>query len=267
MIRTDQAKVFMGKDFEDFRTELVGHFVYPLPYDHRSNGKVERIIRTISERLRANPKILTDKKNQLFYEVVSALRISKKRDGKLPFENMTGRRPNTSTTILVGLYKQVKFLDYDRSVHLEKLDEFPSDNDSIISVRDQLNKGKLAKLFKKRRGIIKGESSHTVTLEEKGKQFVLSKREITKAPATAEEQRKARKQNQPRRAVYYQKEITKIPNDLGALKATVDQPVEKPTTVNSNETTEQSPRARRARRAPEWFGNPITICDIESKKE
>ena len=62
IIRTDQAKIFMGKEFKDFRKELgIRHFVCS-PYDHRGNGRVERLIRTVNERLRANPEIITDKR-------------------------------------------------------------------------------------------------------------------------------------------------------------------------------------------------------------
>ena len=57
---TDQATVFMGNEFRQSRKELgMRHVVCPIN-DHLGNGKVERLVRTINERLRANPEILTE---------------------------------------------------------------------------------------------------------------------------------------------------------------------------------------------------------------
>ena len=127
------------------------HVVCPL-YDHRGNGKVERLVRTINERLRANPEVLTEKQNKLFYELISALRTNKGKDGKSSYERHTGRKPNTVTSIIVKLYKELNDLEFDRTVDLEKLKEFPRDDDSTIFVRNRQRKRKLAGLFKKRRG-------------------------------------------------------------------------------------------------------------------
>ena len=58
IVRTVQATVFMGNEFKNLREESgIRHIVCPV-YDHRGNGKVERLIRTVNERLRANPEIL-----------------------------------------------------------------------------------------------------------------------------------------------------------------------------------------------------------------
>ena len=105
MIRTDQASVFMGNESKAFSEEFgIRHITCPV-YDHRGNGKVERLIRTINERLRANPELLAERQNKLFYQLVSALRVNKGKDGKSPFERHTGKRPNTITSIIVKLYK------------------------------------------------------------------------------------------------------------------------------------------------------------------
>ena len=77
------------------------------------------------------------------------------------------------------MYKHLNSSDFDRSVNLENLEQFPRDGDSTIFVRERLDKGKLAKMFRKRRGIIRSETDHTLTREkEDGKNVVLSKREI-----------------------------------------------------------------------------------------
>ena len=183
IVRTDQATVFMGNEFRNLREEFgIRHIVCPV-YDHRGNGKVERLIRTVNERLRANPEILAEKRNKLFYQLVSALRINKGKDGKSPFERHTGRKPNTVTSIIVKLYKELNNLGYDKSVELDRLEDFPRDDDSMIFVRERQRKGKLAGLFKKRRGRVTKETEHTVQFAPEGKaEVTLSKREVARAP-------------------------------------------------------------------------------------
>ena len=172
IIRTDQASVFMGNEFKALREEFgIRHITCPV-YDHRGNGKVERLIRTINERLRANPELLVERQNKLFYQLVSALRVNKGKDGKSPFE-----RPNTITSIIVKLYIELNNLDFDKSVQLDKLEDIPRDDDSTIFVKERQRKGKLAGLFKRRKGKITGETRHRVTLAPENKQTetVLSK--------------------------------------------------------------------------------------------
>ena len=279
IIRTDECTVLMGNDFREFCEEFsVRHNVCP-PYDHRGSGRVERLIRTINERLRGNPEKMTDRKNKLFYEMVATLRQSQKRDGKSPFEKMTNRKPNRITIILVNLYKYLNSLDFDRSVDLEKLEQFPRDGDSTIYVRERLHKGKLAKMFKKQDAIIRSETDHTLTLEkENGKQVVLSKRDealgkpeqqgTSKQVDAPSSSRHNRKQVKPRRATYYQKEVPRKPTDPKILKISVDldidspqAPQEKEEEARSMETT--TVRERRNRKPPNWFGNPIPICELK----
>ena len=102
-VRTDQATVFKGNEFKNLREDFgIRHIVGPV-FNHRGNGKVERLIRMVNESLGANPKVLAEKQNKLFYQLVSALRTSKGKDGKSPFERHTGRKPNTVTSIIVTL--------------------------------------------------------------------------------------------------------------------------------------------------------------------
>ena len=46
--------------------------------DHKGNGKVERLIRTINERLRANKNIILEKDNAGLSELLYALRSAKR---------------------------------------------------------------------------------------------------------------------------------------------------------------------------------------------
>ena len=67
----------MGNEFKKFSEDFgIRHIVCPT-YNHRRNGKVERLIRTVNERLRTNIEVLAERQNKLFYQLVSALRTSK----------------------------------------------------------------------------------------------------------------------------------------------------------------------------------------------
>ena len=88
----------------------------------------------MNERLRANPELLAERQNKLFYQLVSALRTTKEKYGKSPFERHTGRKPNTITTIIGILYKKLNDLDNDKSGDLDGLEDFPRDGDSTTFV-------------------------------------------------------------------------------------------------------------------------------------
>ena len=72
--------------------------------DHRGNGKVERLIRTINERLRASKEVFLAKDYTGLSDILFALRTAKKADGKSPFEMQFGRKPNTVESNLIGDY-------------------------------------------------------------------------------------------------------------------------------------------------------------------
>ena len=53
-IRTDPRTAFKSEKFKQFCKEIIiDHVICPVR-DHRGNGKVERMIRTVNERLRTN---------------------------------------------------------------------------------------------------------------------------------------------------------------------------------------------------------------------
>ena len=260
IVRTDQATVFMGNEFRNLREEFgIRHIVCPV-HDHRGNGKVERLIRTVNERLRANPEILAKKQNKLFYQLVSALRISKGKDGKSPFQKHTGRKPNTVTSIIVELYKELNNLDYDKSVELDRLEDFPRDDDSMIFVRERQRKGNLAGLFKKRRGRVTKETEHTVQFAPEGKvEVTLSKREVARAPKAVRKQKHPKKTKQ-----YAMREIeTRKEEELSQVFADLEQ---EENVAETDRTPKSSPtRLSRNRRAPDRYGLPVYICGIEKK--
>ena len=92
-IRTDPGTVFMSEAFKKFCNQFC---IEHCPVrDHKGNGKIERLIRTINECLRANKQIILTKDQSRLSEILYALRISKRKDGKSPFEKQLGREPNT----------------------------------------------------------------------------------------------------------------------------------------------------------------------------
>ena len=204
--------------------------------------------------------MLAEKQNKMFYQLVSALRTSKGKDGKSPFGRHTGRKPNTVTSIIVKLHKELNDLDYDKSVELERLEDFPRDDDSIIFVRERQRKGKLAGLFKKRRGRVTKETDHTVQFATGGKpEVILSKREIARIPK-AERKRKC-----PRKTRQHAMRDMETRKDEEITQAFADLEQEE----NSAET-DQAPRSpperlSRNRRAPDRYGLPVYICGVEKK--
>ena len=94
-IRTDPGTVFVSDEFGKFCKQFgIKQITCPVR-DHRGNGKIERLIRTINERVRANKQIVITKDKSGLSEILYALRISKKKDGKSPFEKQLGKEPNT----------------------------------------------------------------------------------------------------------------------------------------------------------------------------
>ena len=75
-MRTDPGTVFMSEAFRKFCNQFcIEHITCPVR-DHKGNGKIERLIRTINERLRANKQIILTKDQSGLSEILYALRIS-----------------------------------------------------------------------------------------------------------------------------------------------------------------------------------------------
>ena len=101
-IRTDPGTVFVSEAFTQFCEKFgINHIICPIR-DHRGNGKTERLIRTINDRLRTNRQIILSKDKSGLSEILYSLRICKKNDGKLPFEKHMGKEPNTVKSNVVG---------------------------------------------------------------------------------------------------------------------------------------------------------------------
>ena len=63
--------------------------------DHRGNGKVERMIRTINEQLKIDKDIVLTKEKSVLSRIVFAQRTEIAADGKSAFERHLNRKSNT----------------------------------------------------------------------------------------------------------------------------------------------------------------------------
>ena len=95
IMRTDPATIFKSKRFKEFcKRRLIQHVECPIK-DHSGNGKLERLIRTINERLRTNKQIVLKRDNSGLSEIQFAPRMYPAKNGKSPYERYTGKEPNT----------------------------------------------------------------------------------------------------------------------------------------------------------------------------
>ena len=171
-IRTDPGTAFKSEKFKTFcKEKLIEHVICPVK-DHRGYGKVERMIRTINERLRTNTKILISKDKNGISNILFALRSEKGSDGKSAFEKQNGRKPNTEKSRMI----EKCILEQDPQIEIEP-EDFSEEADPTILVRERVRGTKLEGAFKKVKGKIVGESSHAITvLPKTGHQVIYSKR-------------------------------------------------------------------------------------------
>ena len=132
------------------------------------------MIRTINEILRTNTKILISKDKSGISIILFALRSETGLDGKSAFERQSGRKPNTEKSRMI----EKCILDQDPPIEIEQ-EDFSEEADSTILVRERVRGTKLEGAFKKVKGQIVGESTHTITILPKtGRQIVYSKRDV-----------------------------------------------------------------------------------------
>ena len=141
--------------------------------DH-GNGKVERLIRTINKRIRADKSIITERGKTGLARLLFALRTAAAANKNSPFEQVFGRKPNTVKEIKTE--KPNNCLENDNTLKFSP-DESPN---STIFFRERTKNIKLEGQLKKKSGTIVAESDHTVTLETKRGRQVISKRDIAK---------------------------------------------------------------------------------------
>ena len=145
------------------------------------------MIRTINERLRTNRKIIISKDKNGISNILFALRSEKGPDGKSAFEKQNGRKPNTEKSRMI----EKCILEQDPQIEIEP-EGFSEEADSTILVRERVRGTKLEGAFKKVKGKIVGESSHTITvLPKTGHQVIYSKRDVAAGSKRASPNKKA----------------------------------------------------------------------------
>ena len=129
-IRTEPGTVFKGEKFQQFCKErFIQHIICPIR-DHWGNGKVERMIRTLNERLRTNGKIVVQKDTSGLSNILFALRTEKRVDNTSASERQMGRKPNTLKSAMI----RQCFLEKDPQLQIEP-EDFSEEVDSTILVR------------------------------------------------------------------------------------------------------------------------------------
>ena len=225
-IRTDPGTVFKSTKFQEFcQKYFIKHVVCPI-HDHRGNGKVERLIRTINERLKANQRIVLDKDNTGLSELLYALRTT-------PKEVHTSRKLTTVKDIITTkpIQNNYNVSDNDNNFELT-MSDFPADQNSEILVRERTRGSNLETAYKKKKGQIIAETPHTITMKERGRSLptLFSKREVATSHKMATPQ--LNKQNT---------------NDQSA-NATINQPTKtlqlKPQTRPTNTTAPIKPKKK-----------------------
>ena len=178
-IRSDPGSVSTSEEFKTFCQKFqIKHVTFPVR-DQRGNGKIERLIRTLNERLRTNRNIILKKDKSGLSEILHALRMGKKADGKSPFEKLYGREPNTVKSYIINKIKNVS--ENDPKVEFPKSD-FEEKVDSTILVRGRTKGSKLEGQYKRKIGKMIRESAHTITFLPKNskKEVVYAKRDVAK---------------------------------------------------------------------------------------
>ena len=151
-IRSDPGAVFMKKQLMRFCKQcLIQHVTCPVR-DHRVNGKIERLIRTLNERLHTNKTQMMNKDNSGWAEILCALKTGKKMDGISPFERQYSREPNTVKSNIVSELgnKEKGVSEQDPKFSFVESD-CKEEVDSTILVRERARGSNLESAFQKKK--------------------------------------------------------------------------------------------------------------------
>ena len=136
--------MFKGEKFQQFCEErFIQHVICP-NRDHRGNGKVERMIRTLNERLRTNRKIVVEKNTSGLSNILFALRTENGVDNTSAYERQMGRKPNTLKSAMI----RKCFLEKDPQLQIEP-EDFSEEAVSTILVRERVKGTKLEETSKR----------------------------------------------------------------------------------------------------------------------
>ena len=175
-IRTDPATIFRSKRFKAFCAKRQTRHIKCAIKDHRGNGKIERLIRTINERLRINKQIVLTKDQSSLSEYLFALRMYPSKSGKSSYERYVGNETNTIKKLLISRSTTIS----DPAEVKLSTSDFESGQDSTILVRERARGSKLESAYKKRKGKLLEQSEHTITFlpAASNQKTVISKRDL-----------------------------------------------------------------------------------------
>ena len=199
-IRTDSGTVFVSsEELARFLGQFGIEYITCPVRDYRGNGKIERMIRTINERLRTIKQIIVTKDQSGLSDILFALRINKTKDGSspfAPFEKKMGKEPNTVESNLVSKWVDISQQDPDLQINQS---HFQDDLDSTVLVHDRARGTKLQRTFDRKVNMKTRESAHTITMipESSNKPKTYAKRDV--AIATKKPKDKFQKRREDKR--------------------------------------------------------------------
>ena len=175
-IRTDPETIFRSKRFwEVCENRLIKHIECPIG-DHRGNGKIEQLIRTINERLRTNKQRVVKKDKSGLSEILFALRMYPSKNGNSPYEKCTGKELNKIERLVIN---RDQFIPEPADFKLTESD-FESGQDLVEMVRGRTRGRKLEGAYQNGKGSFLEQTDRTIYFLPAGKTrpTIMSKRDI-----------------------------------------------------------------------------------------
>ena len=242
-VRTDPGTAFTSDKFKEFCEKyFIKHITCPVN-DHKGNGKVERLIRTINERMRANKNIILEKDNTGLSEMLYALRGAKRQNKPCAAELHNNRKYTTVKDIITTKPRNnYNVSDNDNNFQLE-MSDFPGEQDSEILVRERARGTKLDGLYKKKKGVITKETDHTITVSgKKRRPTIYSKRDVAR-PDTNEVRTAANQEATTSQPITDAQQNRRTPsNDNERIKNAAPNKKPQPTKVNEKKKKSKFPK-------------------------
>ena len=139
---------FMSEEIRHFGQERFIELIEWPFGDHRGNRKIERCIRTKTERMRTNKHFEFEKYNTGLSKVLFETRTPRRKKSASRAEQPMGRKNITLGDLLKPSF--ASFSEQDPKFQLA-LDEFPHDAHSTIILRERAHGSKLESAFRKQR--------------------------------------------------------------------------------------------------------------------
>ena len=139
-------------------SRLIKHIECPIRY-HCGNGEIERLTRTINERLRTNKQIILKRDNSVLSEILLRCECTRLEMRNHCKKTYVGTELNTIKKLII--YRK-RPISEPQKVKLSTSD-FDSGQDSAILVRERVRGSKLEEAYEKRKSVLLNQSEHTIT--------------------------------------------------------------------------------------------------------